>query len=133
MLKWMKRQFLSICTFLHNHFTWIEAQGQVFHTEDAVHIQWDEKRSSVVRRSTNPKLFAKLRDVPHGSVVFCECIWSIDGFLVNIRDIQVILSNEEMIRYSKTGKIEYKPFLVDSVAAYTRRMKTFDLIFKQCK
>lgn len=128
MFRWLKRQMTSIYAFLHDHFAWMEAQGQVFHTEDAVHVQWTESCSSVVEKSKNPRLFDKLRDVPHGSVVFCERIWSVDGFLVNIRDMQVILSPEDMLRYSKTGVVEYKPFLRDSVAAYFRRLKLFDLV-----
>ena len=129
MLEWLKRRILRpVYDFLYRHLCWVEAQGQVFQAEGAVHIQWNENCSSVVTEAQCPKIFRRLRDVPHGSVVFCERIWMPGGFLGDIRAIQVILGRDEILMYRKNGTIEYKPFLRDGVAAYSRRLKLFDLV-----
>lgn len=134
MTKWLKRRILRpIYDFLYRHLCWVEAQGQVFQTKDSVHVQWTENCSSVIEKSRNPKLFRKFRDIPHGSVVFCERIWTPSGFLRDVRGIQVILSQEEILRYNRTGTIDYKPYLTESVATYSRRMGVFDSAYETGK
>lgn len=124
---WFKLHFLfPFYDFILDHCNWIEMEGQLFRTEDAIYIRWHgsyNKDMSVVPKSS--KLYSKFNEISHGSVFMCDYIWGIDGQLKNVRDISNVVTGVRFINSPKNlGGGMY--FLKDKIDDYVNAIKEFD-------
>lgn len=125
---WLKDVFLHpLVDFLLDNFNWIQIEGQVFNLENGdILIQWNGKYSkhrSLVQKD-NKSIHRQLKDLPDGTVFFCDRIWGVDGTLKKIRFVEVAIRGDEFDLFTENEYLLDPSFykLRDSVEIYKKRM-----------
>ena len=98
---WLKEKFVfPVQDWYINHFNWIHMEGQVFNDGDLIYVRWNgeyNKKTSLIEKWRCPRLFKKLDWVYDGSVIQCEYIWGMDGFLRNVRRVKCVMTVKDLV------------------------------------
>lgn len=125
---WIKEKFVfPIQNWYLNHFNWIHMEGQVFKDGDLIYVRWNgeyNKSTSLIEKSRCPRLFNKLDWVCDGSVIQCDYIWGMDGFLRNVRQVICVMTVKEIILCGK-GLLAQPTYLKGNASDYLVQFNNF--------
>lgn len=124
----LREMFLfSLYGFVLGNFNWIQVEGQMFNMENGdILIQWNGKygkhRSLVLKE--DKAIHRQLKDLPDGTVFFCDGTWGVDGTLKKIRFVEVAIRGDEFGSFAEDDHLPdpclYR--LRDNIETYKKRM-----------